>query len=157
VYCSSCGGSIVQGQGLTFCNHCGSRLNLAKREVEIAKSREINPESLAWAIVSVFIAGMGVIIGLMAVMKNVLHFNEGLIIFISLLCLVMMMLIELVFIGRFMSQRIPRQQAEPTALTEISQRELNAAAPKPLPEPLQSVTDHTTRSFEPVFTKRTTE
>ena len=154
MYCSSCGGAVVPAQGLTFCNHCGSRLNLAKREVEIAKPREVNPEALIWAIVSVFIAGIGVIIGLMAVMKNVLHFEMGLIMFLSLLCFLMMTLIEAVFIWRFMSQRSLKERFEPPTLAESTKPELGPAHAGGLVEPQQSVTDHTTRSFEPVYSKR---
>ena len=156
MYCSSCGGNVLQGQGLTFCNHCGTKLSLAKRE-EIAHPREINPEALLWAIVGVFLGGLGIIIGLMAVMEKVLHLNVGLMAFFSLLSFVMMTVIETVFIWRFIRQLRPVNQTEPTPLTENSPRELSGANPKTLAEPLQSVTDHTTRSFDPLYTKRTSE
>ena len=156
MYCSSCGGAVLHGQGLTFCNHCGTKLSLAKRE-EIAHPREVSPEALVWAIVGIFIGGLGVIIGLMAVMKNVLHLNMGLIVFLSLLCLLMMTVIETAFIWRFIGQLRSGKQAEPTPLTENSPRELSGANPNTLAEPLQSVTDHTTRSFDPLYTKRTSE
>jgi len=156
VYCSSCGGAVLQGQGLTFCNHCGTKLSLAKRE-EIARSREINPEALVWAIVGVFLGGLGIIIGLMAVMEKVLHLNVGLMAFFSLLSFLMMTVIETVFIWRFIHQLKPVKQAEPSALTEDAPRELGSANPKTLADPLQSVTDHTTRSFDPLYTKRTSD
>jgi hypothetical protein len=155
VYCSSCGGNVLQQ--LTYCNHCGSKLNLAKREAEITHVHDVSPESLVWAILSVFIGGMGVIIGLMAVMKNVLHFNMTLIVVISLLCFLMMSVIETVFIWRFIGHRHSGEQGGPAKLGENTRQELGAVQAKALAEPRESVTDHTTRSFEPVYTKRTNE
>ena len=40
----------------------------------------VHSESLVWALASVTIVGIGAVIGLMARMKEVVHFNEGLII-----------------------------------------------------------------------------
>ena len=155
MYCSSCGGSIQQQ--LTYCNHCGSRLNLAKREEELAQINELNPESTMWAIVSIFIGGMGVIIGLLAVMKNVLHFDIGLLIFFSMLTFLMLIVIESVFIWKFLGRKGFAKHVEPRELPANTTAELGGVQPKTLAEPLHSVTDQTTRSFEPVLTKRTSE
>jgi len=140
-------------QGLSYCNHCGSNLSLVK-QVERAQLKEISPESLLWAIVSVFLGGMGIIIGLMAVMQNVLHFNIGLISFFVLLSFLMMTIIEIVFIWRFIAPWRALNKNEPAQLTAKAKLEQGTLEARALPEPLHSVTDQTTRSFEPVLRKQ---
>jgi len=75
MYCSSCGTALAEE--LSYCNRCGAKL--AGTQNNINQSSELFPESLVWAIVTVFIIGLGSMLGLMAIMKTVLHTNEGLI------------------------------------------------------------------------------
>jgi hypothetical protein len=131
-------------------------LNLVKRE-EIAKTRDVNPEALVWAIVAIFVGGMGVIIGMMAVMQNVLHLNLGLISFFLLLSFSLMTVIEAAFIWRFIVGLRSRVQGESPELAETKKPELGSVPAKALAEPLHSVTDQTTRSFEPIYTNRSEE
>jgi hypothetical protein len=121
--------------------------------VQIAKTSEVPAESLIWAIVAIFVVGMGTIIGLMAVMKNELHFDLSLILFFSLVSFALMTAIEAVFIwllfsrSRAKAPREMRSNAQPT-------KELFEGSQKVLPEPLPSVTEQTTRAFDPVYEKR---
>ena len=154
MYCSSCGGAILQQ--LTYCNHCGSKLNLAKRD-EVAKPAEMSPEPLVWAIVAVFLGGTGVIIGLLAVMKNLLHFDYGPLMFFAMLTFLMMVVIESVFIWKLVGRKHRSERADPEQLTAKAKGEFGEIQPKALTEPQHSVTDQTTRSFDPVFVKRTSE
>lgn len=151
MYCSSCG--CPASQGLTFCNRCGARLSLVKRD-EIMQPDVINPESLVWAIVAIFVGGLAIIIGLMAVMHNVLHLNIGLISFFLLLSFSLMTVIEAAFLWRFIAGRRPRIKVESPELTDTRKPELGSVPAKALAEPLHSVTDQTTRSFEPIYTNR---
>ena len=68
MYCSSCGTTVTPG--LSYCNHCGAKLNGAKGD-GITKSSEVKPETLVGAIATVFIFGLGAIIGLMMASKLV--------------------------------------------------------------------------------------
>jgi hypothetical protein len=43
------------------------------------------------------------------------------------------------------------------AAKEAATKELDAAQARALPEPVPSVTEHTTRSFEPIYSKRKAE
>src|SRR5260370_2361169 len=75
MYCSSCG--LALARDLAYCNHCGARVNGSKDD-RVIKAAELFPDSLIWAIVSVFVAGIGCVIDLMAVMKNYgLHHGAG--------------------------------------------------------------------------------
>jgi hypothetical protein len=80
MYCSFCGTALTAG--LSYCNRCGAELGPDR---SAARPKEAPQESLVWAIVAVTVVGLGGIIGLMAVMKEVLHFNDAPIIAFSLL------------------------------------------------------------------------
>ncbi|PWT89169.1 MAG: hypothetical protein C5B55_11845 [Blastocatellia bacterium] len=153
MFCSSCGGAIKPN--LTYCNHCGDRLNKTARENQIKES-EMDSDSLVWAIVAVFLGGLGITIGLLAVMRKVAFFNIGLMIFFTLLCFLLMCLIEVVFIWLLISRRYPKETMEPMRALDSATRALGDTEMKGLPEPLTSVTDQTTRSFDPVYVERST-
>src|SRR5215472_13624309 len=94
MYCSSCGSAVKES--LSYCNRCGARL-YEERGESIAHTRDIAPESLVWAIIAVLVFGLGLIIGLMAVMKNEVHFNDGVILGFTLLSFLLMVIIEGIF------------------------------------------------------------
>lgn len=150
MYCSTCGTNVVHG--LAYCNHCGEKLVAAN--TQIARVPEASPESLVWAIVGVFVVGMGTTIGLMAVMKNELHFDMGIIVFFSLLSFVLMTGIELVFIWLLLSRSRNNKKRAEMSENQRTTRELGAAPARVLSEPVSSVTEEATRKFDPVFEKR---
>lgn len=156
MYCSSCGGAVTQGA--SFCKHCGAKLSGEKGESAM-KAEESFPDSLIWAIVSVFVVGLGCIIGLMSVMKKELGFDNSIIIVISLLSFFLLFMIEGMFTWmlwrRMSGARRKRKSEEP--LVGQTTRELNPAAARALPEPVPSVTENTTRTFEPLYTERKAE
>jgi len=152
MYCSSCGGAVARGLG--YCNHCGSNLNTPKSGV--GKPAELFPDSLIWAIVTVFIVGLGGTIGLMAVMKDVFgSSNLGLIIAFSLLILGMMLAVEGVLIWLLFHRKSNAKDLSDIArMKEQTTKELETAPARALPEPLPSVTEHTTRAFDPIYKER---
>jgi predicted amidophosphoribosyltransferase len=155
MYCSSCGAAVARG--ISYCNLCGAKLNAAKDE-SAAKPAEMFSESLVWAIVAVFICGLGVTIGLMAMMKELLDFNQGLIIAFALLSFVLMFAVEGVLIWLLLQRRGEAQKSvDAERAKEQTTRELDAAKVRALPEPVPSVTENTTRTFEPIYNKRTSE
>jgi ABC-type phosphate/phosphonate transport system permease subunit len=122
----------------------------------LSKPAELFPDSLVWAIVTVFIVGLGGTIGLMAVMQDVFgRSNLGLIIAFSLLILLMMLAVEGVLIWILFSRKRDAGKVDDTErLKEHPTKELAAAQPRALPEPLPSITEHTTRAFDPVLSER---
>jgi hypothetical protein len=158
MYCSSCG--VAVPNDLSYCNHCGARLNGANVE-EAGKPAELFPDSLVWAIVSVFVVGIGSVIGLIAVMKNY-GLNDGLVLGFASLIFLMMLAIESVFIGLLFSRRrgsklVGKAEALDERRKQQTTRELEAAQPPALPESPVSVTEHTTRAFDPIYRQRKTE
>jgi len=109
--------------------------------------------------VAVSVGGLALLIGLMAVMKNELHFANGLILLFSLLTFILLLGAESVFIWLLLnSQRRARSGEndadEITQLKETTTRELREPAERLLAEPAVSVTEHTTRTLEPVYRER---
>jgi hypothetical protein len=110
---------------------------------------------LVWAVVSVFIGGTGVTIGLMAVMKEVVGFNQNIILAVSLFSFLMMLVVEGVFISMLFSNKRTAQRLLGLDRTrDNSTKELDEANRLALPEPVPSVTEEATRTFEPVYTKQ---
>lgn len=157
MYCSSCGGAVARD--LSYCSHCGAALGGANGQERI-KTPELFPDSLVWAIVSVFVVGLGGTIGLMAVMKDVFgSSNPGLIIAFSLLVLLLTLAVEAVLISLLLMRRRRGvdEVSDAGRLKQQMTKELDAAKPRALPDPLPSVTEHTTRTFEPIYSERKAE
>jgi hypothetical protein len=149
MYCSSCGSAI--SPNLTYCNRCGARVN-DKLESQ-AKTADF-PESLVAAMVALFIFGLGVVMGLMAVMKKV-NFDPPIILAVSFFVLCLLVVLELVFIYLlFSARRATRRAAMQEGIKENTTRELGESHAPMLPEPMPSVTEQTTRAFEPILRER---
>jgi hypothetical protein len=149
MYCSACG--VAVAQSLSYCNFCGAKLNGVK-DRSVIKSSEVRPETLVAAMVFVFIFGLGAITMLMGVMKAVLHSEVGLILAFALLSFLIMLSIEGVFVRLlFRRKRGPEEAGDPVRLKGQPTNELDAARARALPEPMPSVTEHTTRAFEPIL------
>lgn len=150
MYCSSCGSVIALD--LSYCNRCGAELNSKKSGS--TKGPQVL-ESLVWAIVGVSVGGLALIIGLMAVMKNELHFDTQLILLFSLLSFLPLLAAEIVFIWLLLSSvRHARNREQATdAIAQMegsTTKELNEAREMFRNEPGLSVTEHTTRTLETV-------
>ena len=152
MYCSSCGRAVTPG--LSYCNHCGEKLSDAKSK-DIIKLPEVRPESLLGAMVLTFVFGLGAITILMGMMKAVLHLEVGLILAFSLLSFLIMLSLEVVFIRLLLRRKRGGEEARDTVpMKGQATRELDAAQPRILPEPTSSVTEHTTRAFDPIYRDR---
>jgi hypothetical protein len=152
MYCSSCGVAVTPG--LTYCNYCGEKLSGAKSD-RIIKSPEVRPESLLGAMVFTFVFGLGAITVLMGVMKAVLHFEYGPLVAFALLSFLIMLSLEGVFIRLLFRRKRGAEEAGDTVLSKgQATRELDAAQARVLPEPMPSVTEHTTRAFDSIYPER---
>lgn len=149
MYCSSCGVAIAQG--VTYCKNCGAKLNPAETGNE---STDIRPGSLMTMMVATFVMGTFVITMLMGVMKVIVNFDLGLIIAFTMLSFLIMLTLEGIFIKLLFSRK--REDAELRDTRQNNRgttKELEAKSRQPL-EPIPSVTEHTTRAFDPVYSDR---
>lgn len=131
MYCSTCGATVTPG-GVSYCNRCGAGLIL--KELSTPKSKQPPPDQLIWAILSVSVGGLGVIIGLLALMKEALEFNSGLIAAFALLSFLILMGAEIVFIWLLVRSQKQVSTGEVAELKKLV-RELDATTAGALREP----------------------
>ena len=153
MYCSSCG--VAVAQGLSYCNYCGSKLSGGKGD-NVNRSPEVKPELLVSAMAGVFILGLVAISMLMGMMKAILHLDAGIILGFATLCFLIMLFLEGVFI-RLLFRRKPKAEDEGVSVALKATKELDAEQARALPEPVASVTEHTTRAFDPIYSERTSK
>ena len=152
MYCSSCG--VVVAQGLSYCNYCGAKSSGAKSD-NVIKSSEVKPGLLVPAMVITFVFGLIAIILLMFAMK-MLNLDRGQILAFMLLSFTIMLSIEGVFFRLLLRRQRGAEEAGDTVLLKgQATKELDAAQARVLPEPVPSVTEHTTRALEPSYNERT--
>ena len=138
MYCSTCGKAVTPG--LSYCNHCGAKLSRAKSD-DITKN-------LLFFMTAVFVFGLGAIIFLMMALRMVFGpENMGLIISFTMLSFLIMLAVEGVFVWMLLGRKKGTKEAA---------KELGEAKARSLPEPAFSVTEHTTRTLEPVDRDRQT-
>jgi hypothetical protein len=152
MYCSLCG--VAMTRGLSYCNHCGAKLTERTGDNAV-KSSEVKPESLVWAMVAVLVFGFVAIMFLLMAMKMV-GMERGPILGFTTLSFLIMLVVEGVFIWQLLSRKRGTEEAADTVLLkDHSTKELyEAAEGRVLPEHMPSVTEHTTRAFEPIYTDR---
>jgi len=148
MYCSSCGASLARG--LSYCNLCGAKLTGERGDIAV-KSSEVKPESLVWGMVAVLVFGFVAIMFLMMAMKMV-GFEVGLILAFTMLSFSLMLIVEGVFIWKLLGRKRGTNETADTVLSkEQTTKELYEAQARALPEHVPSVTEHTTRAFEPIY------
>ncbi|HJU91398.1 MAG TPA: hypothetical protein VJ656_00570 [Pyrinomonadaceae bacterium] len=147
MYCSSCG--VAVAQKLSYCNHCGAKLNRG----EAAESSEVGPDMLVFLMAATFIFGLVAITILMGVMKSVLEMPVGQILGVMVFPFLLMLVIEGVFI-RLLLRRTHGADEQKTLSSEQITNELTEARERLLSQPAASVTEHTTRAFDPIPVER---
>ncbi|HEV7747593.1 MAG TPA: hypothetical protein VGO56_21520 [Pyrinomonadaceae bacterium] len=152
MYCSACGVAIAQG--LTYCNYCGAKLSGTTPE-RATKSSEANPQFLLSSMIALFVFGLVAITMLMGVMKVMLGLPSEQVLTAALLPFLVMLLLEgLCFKLLLQRNQTAKQTGAVPQLKDQTTKELAGAAERLLPEPIPSVTDHTTRTLEPVHNQR---
>src|SRR6185503_5117705 len=124
MYCSSCG-KAVSG-GLRYCTRCGTELSAMDRGT--SKPSESAQETFVWALAFVTILGVGAVIGLMAVMKEVVHFGNELILGITLLTFLAFLGVDVVIIWLLLRPR-----------RELKARDMKKRATDPISAPLAMI------------------
>ena len=150
MYCQRCGAEV--SPELNYCHKCGNEIGAA-----LIKQSATLTESLIWAIVGITVAGIGVIIGLMAVMKEVAGLSPEVITLVTLLCLFMVFIADAVFIWMLLkNSRVAtpagaekNKFAKPFARENVLEMPARAELSEAMPVP--SVVENTTRNLEPVL------
>ena len=151
MYCSSCGAAVTHG--LTYCNHCGAKL-AGEISEKPTKSSEVRPEALVWGMVAVLVFGFVAIVFLMMAMKMV-GLNVGQILGFTILSFLIMLMLEFVFMWQFVRRNRGGEETGNTALSKKqATNELDVAKARALPDHMPSITEHTTRTFDPIYRER---
>ena len=152
MYCSSCG--VALAQNLTYCNFCGAKLN-DDRSNSLGKTNELSYDAFVMTmIVALFVFGMIAISIFTGVLKEVLHFEFGPLIAFAFLSFLILIALEGVLISRLFRRKrktddLAGQKSVETHVTkELAERSRLSS------EPVSSVTDHTTRTLDPIFNER---
>jgi len=111
---------------------------------------------LVAAMVMTFVFGLVAITILAGVMKNALDLPAGQVLAFGLILpFFLMLILEGVFIRLLLHRRRETDGTHrPTLAEGQSTNELDAAQARALPEARASVTEHTTRAFDPVYRDR---
>lgn len=147
MYCSSCG--VVVAQKLSYCNHCGANLNRG----DSAASSDVRPDWLVFMMAATFIFGLVAIAILMGVMKSVLEMPVMHILGVITIPFLLLFLLEGVFIRLLMRRRHEVDERKVLSNAQIT-NELTEARERLLSQPAASVTEHTTRAFDPIPIER---
>ena len=145
MYCSACGVAI--NQGLTYCKNCGAKV---LREDD-RRPTEPKPENIIVMMVATFVMGLVAISALITVLKAV-QFEFGPLMAITMLSFLIMIVLEGVF-ARLLFRARQRHEDKGALRAEPTMKQLEAQSQFPL-QPVESVTEHTTRAFDPVFSER---
>jgi hypothetical protein len=151
MYCSSCG--VAVNPGLSYCNRCGAEVGAKERSTN--KLSELSAGSLVWAIVAITIVGLGAVISLLARLKETPEF-AGPIMGFSVLSLLIILATEILFIWLLLrSKTAAKGAADPSQLKGTpALRELDGGQAQAIPASTVSVTEHTTRTLEPIPSRK---
>jgi hypothetical protein len=152
VYCSTCGVSVAEG--LSYCKTCGAKLTHANSANDLST---VKPDLLLRLMVLTFIFGLGMIAVLMGVMKVIVGLAVGQVLAITLVAFLLLLILEGIFIGLLFHGRSPAERSDPALAKQQATNELDTAPALGLPEAMPSVTEHTTRAFEPIYRRPETK
>src|SRR5205814_4745571 len=149
MYCSSCGTEVTKG--LNYCNRCGANLN-PTTSVPEQPTRIVNPGRTIWPMALMVVMGLGIIFsGVNNLAKKDIH--PAALTWIVLGSLALLFGVASLFL-RYLSQisGTAQQVVKPEPRKKAALKETGSPQlPPSRMEPVPSVTEHTTRTFEPVY------
>jgi len=149
MYCSSCG--VALAQGLSFCNYCGARIPSTEAALEF---REVRPGLIVSAMAGVFVLGVPGIVFLIF-MLNAVHLHPSQTMAFAWTSLLLLVALEVVFLFLLLRRKPQNEGARSMDQFKRSEtNELEATHARVLAEPVPSVTEHTTRAFDPISRER---
>ena len=153
MFCSTCG--VAVADSLSYCNHCGARIIRSSSDLIASSREEVKPGLLVSAMAGTFILGLIAITALLSVLKSVLGLESGQILFFAALSFLMLISLEGVYLLLLFRRHRGTEARTPAELpVGHTTKELGAPQVQALREPPASVTDQTTRTFEPIYTNR---
>jgi hypothetical protein len=142
---------------LSYCPRCGAGQSLTKVSDTGGTSPPVSPDSLIWAIVATTIVLVGIILGGLIALKNN-GLSEGMMLTFVTVIFLALISVDAMFFRMLLGLRSVGQRGIDTnQLKEAAPRQLGEAQGHTLGDPVPSVTEHTTRTFETALRERRTE
>ena len=146
MFCPSCASEV--NPSLSYCNQCGARLG---PETDTRALPASTYNLLVGGAIGIPIFGLGMMIGLIAALKNGMGFRDDFIFAIAMLTFFLLAIAEVgCFVMLLSRSRGPKSSKKQTGqhwpLADAHQRALGGATFGP--RPVGSVTDHTTRTLD---------
>lgn len=148
MYCSTCG--VALAKGLSFCNYCGARLPSAEAALEF---REVRPQLLVSAMAGIFVLGLPGITFLIF-MLNAVRLDSGVVMAFAWTSLLLLVALEAFFVVLLLRRKPLKDEPRHDQFRSPQTNELEARRAGVLSEPVSSVTEHTTRAFDPIPRER---
>lgn len=144
MYCHACGTALTQPT-TKYCNRCGVQLVPTRKEKTGEKRQDEYLEGLFW--ITVF--GLGFIVGGAVLLKKVAFSDLVILIYAVISSTLFLINFGLNLWGAVRLMRSPKETKLPVQPGPET-AELNPGRPEVFLTPAHSVTENTTRSFEPV-------
>ena len=160
MYCPSCGSELTSE--LSYCNRCGANLKPLATQSGASPSKLVGASwAISLAVVLVTLGGFGMIFSLvMALIRTGVNLSGGgmvllgfgLLIILAVASLLIRQLSRVIDVAQLTGGATQSKQPPQPMLSEKPVQQI--AAPR---EPVASVTEHTTRMFEPILKDRDTQ
>lgn len=152
MYCQACGMPLTHQ--MRYCNRCGTQLVASNEEAAVKTAREKRLDEYLDGLFWITVFGLAFVFGGTVILKKI-HLSNWLI-------LGYMVLSSLAFLVNFGLSiwgvvRITREGRREQTLPSIANTSELPHGKEALPLPPISVTENTTRSFDPVYAKRKPE
>lgn len=141
MYCATCGTPLAPG--LSYCNRCGASLK------ERSESHTGSIAAFLTAITLIGLIGMGIMLGGMLNLSHEARLSEPFVAFFMLFTFLIVVTTEILLV-RQLSRIISSSERKVIDLPQqpVMPSELRSAQPRSLAEPMQSVTENTTRTLD---------
>jgi hypothetical protein len=153
MYCPECGARLERT--LNYCKQCGADLTVLNADRESVNAATTT-DSLVWVIVGTTITFLGMVLGAMVLMKDG-SIDETLGTAFVILSFATLLFVEGILLWRLLRlNRVSQGTRRAAQFEGFDTPEMGPATERSLPEPAPSapgVTEHTTRNFEPQYTK----
>lgn len=156
MYCSSCGMEVAKE--LNYCNRCGANLNPPVSQAPQIYTQLPNLTGPTIAL------GLTVVLSLAAIFKGAIHLAErnvhptalAWMIILSLAMVFGVVALMVNFWSSLVKNSSGRNEEQPQSQLKRPQPNPQLQSPEtgPMNAPISSVTDHTTRTFEPAYRER---
>lgn len=153
MYCSACGGAI--NPGLSYCNHCGARIG-GTEESDKNNLPASSFNFLVAAVIAIPTVGIGMIMGLLVLMKKELGLANDLTFAVLAMCFILLLASEGALLWLLISRAKRKKyenkiQPHNPELKNAKTKELQAPTSGGIYETgVPTVTEHTTRQLDAV-------